>query len=291
MLWQRRNDFNNSQHIFNNFGSKEFTLIFVVCVLSFFNWAMEALKWQRIASTLENISFKTALKATYASISLGFVASKVAGDIYGKLLFSSKKSKVRYLGPILMNQFYQTSIATLVGIAGFCYYYFHNFIYFPLEWLLYLVIVIVLLAIPLFIILYSFNHFNKIKKYTYFFFGLIKKVSLRDHIHLILLCIFRYSIIILQFLICFNLYSSKINQFLLASGISLVLFARSILVSINIITDLSIREIGSMYFLENIGLEASLLPTVTLFMWLINLVIPGIIGIYIISKNAIHPEI
>ena len=162
MLWQRRNDFNNSQQIFNTFGIKEFTLIFVVCSLSFFNCGMEALKWQRIANTLEFISFKTALKATYASISLGFVASKVAGDIYGKLLFSSKKSKVRYLGPILMNQFYQTSIATLVGLAGFCYYYFHKIIYFPLEWLLYLGIVIILLAIPLIFVLYSFNNFNKI---------------------------------------------------------------------------------------------------------------------------------
>src|SRR5690606_15596062 len=96
-----------------------FLLLFVV--LATVNWTFEVLKWQSLASTIEKMDFKTALKQSLTSLTVSLATPNRIGEYGAKALFFEKDNRKK----VLLLTFYSNAaqlITTVVfGLVGLFY--------------------------------------------------------------------------------------------------------------------------------------------------------------------------
>ena len=77
------------QNIFQNKG-----LIILVLFMMFFNWLLEALKWQFLIKKIEKISLITALRAVFSGITVSVFTPNRVGE-YGVRVFCLEKAAIK----------------------------------------------------------------------------------------------------------------------------------------------------------------------------------------------------
>jgi hypothetical protein len=103
----------------------QFGWLAAVFILLPLNWSLEAIKWQKLVSKSQLISFKIALKSVFAGIYTGFLTPNRVSEMLGRVLFL--KSENRKTGAVLsvVNSLTQNIIMTLCGIPA-CFFFFSD---------------------------------------------------------------------------------------------------------------------------------------------------------------------
>jgi uncharacterized membrane protein YbhN (UPF0104 family) len=142
-----------------------------------------------------------------------------------------------------------------------------------------------LLALLLFMLFMKRNH-PDIRDYV----QPVRKMGLKLIGLLAGLSVLRYLIFSAQFLLLLSILGLKINIFLQFMGVAFMFLAKSILPTFNFLSDLGIREFSVALFFESMQIEVAPIIASGLILWLINIALPALVGLFCIPKLKFKNE-
>ena len=283
-----------------SFLQPSFTAVFlIVFLLMIVNWSIEALKWKYLISKIEIVPFFRAFFAILTGITISIFTPNRIGE-YGGRVFVLKKAK-RWEGVFItvLGSISQLIVTLIVGAICFVFYA-NEYLVLPFnsQYSFYSLILIVV-SFTIILLLFFFNIsfltvvLKKIsgKSFRISLYGRI--FSLYTYKELLVTLLYscsRYIIFIIQFYLLLNLFGAKIPFGQSLIMVSVIYFVMAIIPTITL-TEIGIRGSVSlffigMYFQKN---NFPVLPDVSIItassvLWLVNLAIPALLGIFFVFK-------
>lgn len=268
---------------------KGWTGLFLVVVLMFFNWGLEARKWQQLVQPLEKISFKKAFSAILSGVSISINTPNRIGEYGGRVLYLRNENKLKAIAATIVGSFSQLIVTVIFGLIGL-FFFIHRLMPAGIsKWLDRnfwgnLVLAVLLIICSLTILLYfrlriiltvfeKLRWLRKLKSYVEIIAG-YQSAELR---YLLLLSALRYMVFSAQYLILLDALGVEFlwwQAFLLNSVIYLVMAV----VPTIAIAELGVRGKVSIFFLGFLSSNDVAILAATGGIWLINLFLPAIAG-------------
>ena len=236
--------------------------------LSFWNRYFEILKWQNLAQEVQVISKLEATKQVLAALTLGVFTPVGVGEYVGKALYFEKKDAKKIVFLNLICNGIQVLILGFFGLLSM-------FILGHWKWSF------LLLASFTAIILITFFT-KRILIHGYSIEKIISKIiGIPSNIHQknIVLGILRYLVLIHQFYFLLVAFDVDLPYLILITTIATVYLLASIIPSFQFI-DFALKGSLAVYFFGLLGVNEWITVFVTALMWVLNIVLPVIIGSY-----------
>ena len=253
------------------------------------NWGIECFKWKLITSQVETISYKTAVKSVFAGICLGNIAPGRAMEFVAKIYFFKPVNKPSVTILHFVNGMFQMIITVFVGICAIVYKFKSDG---QSKVLLYSIIFGGLLICGFFCLaIFNISFIQKKLKFIKWF-----KVSESNHtlsfskkliLQLVLLSILRYAVFTFQFYFIYTVLSEPLPFFQIMASIAGYFMLTSIIPMVSIIEP-AIRAAIALFVFNNNGDNSVSVILSSTLLWLINVVLPSLIGYAIILKEKIN---
>jgi uncharacterized protein (TIRG00374 family) len=269
-------------------------LILITALLAFLNIYLQFLKWKITCGYLldEKSNRKIWLSLFYGFSGGVFTPARI-GEYFGRAAALKDKSLIKVTVATFVDK-----IFPLIAVAGFgslasilfIHYYYDVSIYltgslFILTFALFYAAYIIVLD-PKFWNSVLFNRISKSSRIKKIFDNLLilKKLDRFYTIQMIIISIAFYICFILQYALLAAAFSGH-NNFLnyLWAG-NLVMFAKTVIPPISL-GELGIREGVSVFFLSKFGEAQSAGFNSSIFLFLLNILIPSIVGLFLFFKK------
>lgn len=251
--------------------------IFLLCfVLMPINWLLETLKWKRIISEFQNLNYSQGLKSILLGISLALITPNGVGEYGGRIAAIDKGYRKKAL---FMNAFLsvsQLTITVLVGIFSVIYFLKSLVLVSPNVGLILLIFAILLILV---IFKYYFTHqfqgkillFKKIKSPP--------AIPFRLRVYSLVMSFYRYLIFTTQFFLLLYIFIGQVDliQFLIGTA---SIFFISAIIPTGWISILAVRTSLAFFVFEMLGFSGEAAVLASTFLWLINLFVPAMIGLF-----------
>ncbi len=266
-----------------------YPLMFLVFLLLFVNWSLEAVKWQILVSKFEKLSFMNSLKGVLTGLSMAFITPHSVGDIAGRVLHLNHERRSEAVGTILLGRITQSLTTYFFGFFGVLVILKLGFGFSNL--------VVIALSV-LFLFLWSFflwllveGREKTLRKLTSIFGRGItrylyaaKEFSSKEVLAVLLLSVLRYAVFCFQFVIMLYVFDLKLSLWILTAGATWMFLAKTIVPIINMFSDLGVREFSTLYFFGMFGADNVKVTLANLMLWGINLLVPTIVGLFFVLK-------
>ncbi len=293
-IHQQRNWQAAFAHMLEAVTGKQQWKLWVVFLLMFCNWGIEARKWQIAVRTLQPLSFLRSFKAILAGTTVASFTPNRVGDYFGRMLFVQEGKKMQSISPTIVCSMAQMIITFVIGVGGIFLFgrmqlrqatlsYLSSGIVFTVAFYISLAAALMVLSVyfgfkPIvrFLNRWLSKYFPKISIPAGF--------STRDLLMILLLSLLRYMVFILQYYLLFSLFTGAMPLLQVASGVSVMFVLMAIIPTLTFITDIGVRwetgiQVFSVFTPNTTGIFA-----VSLGIWLINLIIPALIGSLLILR-------
>ena len=251
-------------------------LIPFLLILSSLNWILEIKKWQILIRKFRSVSFGEASKQTLSSHSFSLVTPFKSGDYIFKTLFFERDKKLQILALNALGNLTQLGITLVMGMLGFgvLFLFYQNTFAFEMNTSVILGFVFVIILLTIILILYkpSFlgQHWTKIK------------ILNRHNLYKILsFSLLRYLLFSHQFYFILLIFGVDLPYVLVMCLIFLTYVVSSIL-PVFTLFDFVIKGSAALFVFSKWGISESILFTTTTLMWLMNFVLPAMIGVWVI---------
>lgn len=266
----------------------------LICLLFIpLNWGIEAYKWKIITQPVEAISFKTAMKSEYSGVCLGNLAPGRATQFLAKIIFFKPENRSKVTVLHFVGGMFQLSVTIVFGMIALVLK-FKNFDTNNM-WVAYLVILLALVVLTVFI----FCVFNISKILTF----VSKKISRQKNIshfdyqftakqiiQLIGFSVLRYVVFFSQMLTIISLFSQYQFSIQIVLGIWLYFFITSIVPMISFI-EAAIRAAVALIVFKGCDVTNAAVALSSILVWILNIVIPSIVGYFILVKQNFNFKI
>lgn len=256
-------------------------LMLLVLLLAPCNWMLEAFKWKLLLNKIEPVPFRRALASTLTGIAFSMVTPNKIGDFAGRILYVTDKNKLRAVVATLVGNLAHTIVTFIFGIIGLIYFN----VYYPGLWQKFTLIG-ALLGVALLLLLYLRINFlaewvehKKWYRQLIVAIRILKRYSRKDLIQLLLLSSARFSVYCIQFLVLANLLGAGVDWMeglLLAA----LMFWMITVIPSFLVADLGVRGFiaGLLFTTTAIAGNSMAILAGSYIIWLLNLVLPAIIG-------------
>lgn len=274
---------------------KNTNFLFFICaslLLVIVNWFIEAIKWKVVLKNIENLTVFQSLKSVFSGVAIGFITPNRIGEFAGKILFVKQENRVNatYLNSITSaTQLFITLAFGIVSISLFQTDLLHYFS----ETFVHIIQLITLLGL-VFLTLFLF--------YNDFFFKNISKIKLLQHLNIsytkpngidnyvvltiLLYSLLRYLTFILQYYLLFYLFDLNCN-FSLFIYLTAFYFLLITAIPTFFITEVGVRGSAALFVYSFVFSNSELILSAAFSVWLLNLAIPAIIGVFFVINNKI----
>lgn len=265
-----------------------YLILLVVLFLMPVNWGIESYKWKSITKQIEPVSYSTALKSVFSGICVGNIAPGRAMEFLAKIVFFKPDNRPGVTVLHFINGMFQMLITVTVGLISITYKLNQ---YNQSSSFIYAVLVVGILMILFFcwaILNVSFIQ-QKLKFIKWF-----KQMDDAKHIRfsksliikLVSLSIVRYAVFTTQFYLIYNSLSPNNNIIQVFMSVAAYFMLTSLIPMISVIEP-AIRAAIALFVFNNSGDNTIIVVLASTFVWIINVVIPSIIGYVIILKEKI----
>lgn len=257
-------------------------------LLMFLNWSLESYKWKYLLSKVEDVSFYQAVKGVLSGLAIGFITPNRVGEFAGKIAYL--KSENRANGAVMSfvgssAQLLVTIQAGLIAIAASKYASPVGIFVTPITLVTLVIASLVWFKLNLFLKWISrFAWLQKWNKHT----DQLAAVSENKMIVVYLISLIRYIVFPLQYFVLFKMLDTTIDfsECLSMTATSYFLLA---IVPTYVIAEIGAR--GSINLLAFSELNAPFaVLSVTLLIWVINLIVPAMFGTFLLAKFKISKE-
>ncbi len=251
-----------------------------------FNWGIESYKWKLVTTQIEGIPYKIALKSVFSGICVGNITPGRAMEFLAKIYFFKPKNRPDVTVLHFINGMFQMLITVTVGLMAVSFKLSQtnkasNFIYYVIIGGIFLILFFCWAILNV-----SFIQ-NKLKRLKWFKINETAQIHFSKSliIQLISLSILRYLVFTSQFLILFNALSPQNNLLETFMSIAAYFMLTSLIPMVSFIEP-AIRAAIAL-FVFNTGDNTVYVVLSSTFVWLINVVVPSIIGYIIILREKI----
>lgn len=275
-LWSLDTFFVDSAALFSShaFPSRfpQWLFILLFCPL---NWFLEAAKWKASLRSMSDLSFWQSFREVLSGQALNLVAPGSVGHYVGRIAHAQQDSLER-VGAVFVCQACQMAITFSASLLGFWYW---GPAILPFQQQSAPLILLGILAGLVFVLLCaSLVRREWIRRVKY---GL-KKLSLIQFLEIGMLSLVRYLVFTTQFVLMLQIAGADRVWYELALAISLVFMAKSLMPSIHFMSDLGLREFCALLFLPAIGIKDEIVLLASLWIWLINILLPSLVGAFML---------
>lgn len=255
VIWQKKPELS-----FSSIKLNVFYLLFALLLMPL-NWLFECAKWRVVNNY--NLNWNTAIRSVLAGVTTSFLFPMKTGGIIGRLVFTDIDSKSTLIKRNALNAIAQKSITVFVGLM---------FLFFlPIEEVkLWWFSVSIFLGIALLLIL--------AKRYTWF---TQKEIWLQ-----LWLSLLRYTVFSIQLVLVFLSFGIEMNK---SAIVFIPLFWLLVsVIPISFFGGILVREsVGVSLFGFYLGFPEMAIATSLFALWIINLLIPAILGWFVWLKRDV----
>jgi hypothetical protein len=264
------------------------------------NWSIESVKWRFLIAKIEKISFFRAFKAVMTGVSVSLFTPNRTGDYLGRVFILEKGNHVEGILITLIGSFAQTVVTLCAGM--FCFLSFlDQYLRVSYQVREYVLISLIFL-IPCLVFIIMFFYFKigilsdfisrfmprKWQRFTEYS-RIFASYNIQELLGVLLLSLLRYMIFSFQFFLLLRMFGAElpISQGLIL--IPVIYLVMTLVPSIALI-DLGIRGSVSIFviglYFQKSGfnpgdMELAILTSSTI-LWLVNLIIPAILGTFFV---------
>lgn len=288
----RQNNWQASlQHTWRAMTGAESWKLLLAVALMFANWGLEARKWQIVIRRVQPLSFIQSLKAVFTGTTLAFFTPNRIGEYMGRILYLDEGKRVKAISLTIVCSIGQLLVTWWAGIGGILYLQtygntelLHTFAPHTVFWmkmLLYFTVAIaVILTLFYFRLAGLVRWIEKIPRLQkpVSFIRVLDSLNATILFRILSLSILRYSVFIGQYYLLFDVFDVHVTAAQVAGSVSVIFLVLSIVPTIAVITELGVRwkigiEVVQLFDRNITGILAT-----SLIIWIINLVIPALIG-------------
>ncbi|WP_408020218.1 lysylphosphatidylglycerol synthase domain-containing protein [Spirosoma flavum] len=263
------------------------------------NWGLEALKWQILLRRVELTSFWDAYRGVLAGVSLGFALPAQLGDTAGRVL-SLRTNRAGAVGASLVSGGMQFYVAIVFGTVAWAY----HMAVVPErntqagQWLL-----LVLGALSLGGVVFGVARRRLVQWLSTHpalmrfaeYWQVAGLYTDREIGRALSVASLRYIVFSGQFYLALRLVGILLPMGIAASSIGLVFLAKTITPAFNLLSDLGVREAASLWVFSPfsrsvVTVQAPVLLTATLTLWVANVLMPVLVGLLWIWKLKLTAE-
>ena len=273
----------------------------IVIILVFVNWGLEAKKWKLLITPVQPMSFFTAYKSVLSGVTLSLNTPNRIGEYGGRILYVKEGSRIKAISLSIAGSISQLIITLLMGCGGLVYLlFFQNVHAVPVMGLSVFWIQILLFissSVTAVLILFFFRLSWLIKliekipaagKFVQYI-NVLEEFTPKLLLRLLSLSFFRYLVFVIQYVLLLQVLHVEI-LWIDGFWIITILFLVLAIVPSFAIADLGIRgkfstELLSIYSANTVGIIGT-----TFGIWFINLFIPALLGSILILSIKIFKD-
>ena len=263
----------------NDWGIEKLLWLIPVAILMIANWSFEAVKWKVLVNPFYKISFTHAFKSIWSGVSTSLSTPNRFGDFIGKISHLPKDHRKKGMVSSFYGSYSQWLVTMVMGWVGWLFY--GNQIIENADFRISLSI-IGALVILLSVILFISNRSVIVvpEKWRHYFsdapdFGSKTKI--------VLLSFLRYLAFATQFYLLIRFFGVELAYTTVFLKITLFYLITS-LVPMTFWGEIGVKESVAVWVFSGLIYNSLIIISVTLLLWLINLIIPALIGNYFLFK-------
>ena len=266
----------------------------------FINWGIEAAKWQRLISPLEKFPFIKSLKSVLAGCSITMLTPNRIGEYGGRIMYVNAEHRLKAISLTILGSLSQLTITMLMGTAGLIFLNFLNsneHVLSSLPWFLNdgLIYISLIVTVILLLAYFRVHFFITIIARIKILKGIIKYIDVVDIfsgkqlLRILFLSFFRYMVFTLQYVLLLEVMGVNISLPLTFWLLSIFYLVMVMAPTVGF-TELPLRATVSVALLKLYSSNILGMQAATFGIWLINLVVPAIIGSLLIFGIKIMKE-
>ena len=264
--------------------------LWLVVALMPLNWGIEARKWQLALRPVLNIAFKDAFRAIFTGITLASFTPNRMGEYLGRILYIKEGHRISAISLSIVCSMAQLLITLIVGLAGILYLR-------PIAQLrigpvppgLYtglnaLLIIVLLLLVSLTFIYFRLSWVTRLlaripgaRKYEAYI-KVLQNFDATILLRILFLSFGRYIVFIVQYSLIFPVFGVSLGFGEVWGGISVVFLVMAVVPTFTFLTELGLRWGASIQVMELFSPNMVGVFAASFAIWLINLIIPALIG-------------
>jgi uncharacterized membrane protein YbhN (UPF0104 family) len=274
--------------------------LWLACLLVFVNWGIEARKWQILIQPLENFALFTAFKSVLAGCSITMLTPNRVGEYGGRILYVKEENRLDAIPLTILGSISQLFVTILMGTAGLLHLKFYSnnaqvFTFFPAYTAELLLLISICAALFLLLIylrvslLVNFlSRIPYLKKFVSHII-LLNTFSRKQLLRILFLSFLRYTVFILQYILLLQAMQVQISFFTCYWLLTIFYLVMAMAPTIGF-TELPIRAAASLQILQLFSNNLIGIQAASLGIWIINLVVPAVIGSLLILRIKIIKE-
>jgi hypothetical protein len=260
-----------------------------VIIFAFFNWGLEARKWQVLLKPVQIISFFRAYKSVLSGVALSLNTPNRIGEYGGRILYIKEGSRIKAISLSIAGSISQLILTLIMGCGGLVYLLFFqtehtsSVMGLSLFWIRVLLFISFVVAALLILFFFRLSWLVRLIEKIPTAENWIRYINVLEEftpkllLRLLSLSFFRYLVFVIQYILLLQVLQVEIfwvDSFWIISILFLVLA----IVPSFAIADLGIRgkfstELLSVYSVNIVGILGT-----TFGIWFINLFIPALTG-------------
>lgn len=247
------------------FSADQWQVIVLVFLLAFVNWGLEVWRWKFSLDKIEKTGWREASRQVFGGLALNWIVPFTGGDLLARLTRNKDRKQVGML--IYHNRAVMLMLTIIFGMFGV--YRYSAELFASNVWF------VCLFLAGIFLIGYLGRKF---------ILG-VEKVGGQWLIWLSMISILRYVVFVVQFVLLIWVFNQDLKLVLIFAGVGWIFLFRSVIPSL--FGNLGVREASALVFFEGYISEPSLILIPSLLIWMINTVLPSILGLYYLTRFPI----
>lgn len=262
---------------------------FLVIGLMLVNWGIEARKWQILVRHVQQCSFLKALKSVLAGCSITMLTPNRIGEYGGRVLFLQEEHRIKGISLTIVGSVGQLLVTMIMGCLGllFLRFFSHNssnaLNVLPHFWGDVLIYFSVACTLVLFLFYIRLGWLVRLMEKVPAFNKVVKHITVLDEfegrqlVQILALSFLRYIVFVLQYVLLLQVMNVGIDALLSFWLITVFYLVMAVAPTIGFL-ELPVRAKASMELMQLYSTNTLGIGTAALGIWIINLVIPALIG-------------
>ena len=267
-----------------------YTALIAVTILMFLNWVLEAIKWKYLTKLLEKMSLWKAIEAVFCGLTMAIITPNRIGEYGGRILYLPPRKRIHGIFAMAVGQFGQNTVTNVVGTLSLLYliysYQHLNILLFFGITLLGAVFILVFLLFYFRIrwLVFLLDKIKFLKKY-HRFFSIMAKYSSPQLVSIMLLSLARFVVFSSQYYILIHILLPDLKLVPVMVMVFNLFFIQSAIPSLDLL-DIGVRNFIATYLFGFITTQSVAIMACVSCIWLINLIIPAVIGsVFVLKLN------
>lgn len=259
-----------------------------IFILMLFNWGLEAVKWQKLIYKVEQISLWRSIESVFCGLTWAVFTPNRLGEYGGRVFFLSPKRRVIGVVAMTVGNIGQLVLTNVFGAIAVCVFVYR---FIPLEPIIFAAVSGLALIFALFFLVFYFNikWLNSLllsvkitRKYKKFY-AVLARYKKGELLKILWFCLARYAVFTTQYLIMFLWLVPHLSVADIVMLVPILFFVQSTLPSLDLL-DIGIRSVTALFFFKYVTTQNTAVVACIASIWLINIIIPAILGSYFVFK-------